>query len=313
MRTAARATIVFLSALLAGCGHGGGPRADARQPTCVVLSVGGAAGIAHVGALLALQEAHVPIACVGGNSMGALVAGLYATAPETPAPARFDAFTAAYRAETQHDSLTTGALAGGISALLAAALTGGATLPTLAAGVGGFALGAGLTPKVDRDRVVVVLDRLFAGATIERLQVPYVTFYQQRRGDGLAMVDARAGNLAQAIGKSIANPYIFQNLDVVAAGAVDPGGDRVAMTPVYDACRVFPGRRIIALNVTGQHAFVTGGSSCPLEEIMIDAGRVDAAAIFRGDQAELRRVVEIGWRAAAGVLGLPPTPPPWAV
>jgi hypothetical protein len=82
------------------------------------------------------------------------------------------------------------------------------------------------------------------------------------------------------------------------------------MTPVYDACRVFPGRRIIAINVTGQHAFIpAGASSCPLDEIMIDAGRVDAAAIFRGDQVELRRVVDIGWRAAAVVLGLPPTPP----
>ena len=88
--------------------------------------------------------------------------------------------------------------------------------------------------------------------------LPYVTFYQQQRGDGLVMVDARSGNLAQAIGKSIANPFIFRNLDVVAAGQIDPGGDRVAMTPVYDACRVFPGRRIIALNVTGQPAFVAG-------------------------------------------------------
>ena len=56
-------------------------------------------------------------------------------------------------------------------------------------------------------------------------------------------------------------------------------------------------------------AFVAG-SSCPLQEIMIDTGRVDGEAIFRGDRAELRRVVEIGWRAAAGPLGLPPTPPP---
>jgi hypothetical protein len=183
----------------------------------------------------------------------------------------------------------------------------------LAAGATGFALGVDGTPKVDRDRVVVVLDQLFGGATIERLTVPYVTFYQQRQGAGLVMVDARTGNLAQAIGKSIANPFIFQNLDVVGEGRMDPGGDRVAMTPVYDACRVFPGRRIIGLNVTGQPAFLPAssdsGSSCPLLEIMIETGPVDAEAIFRGDRAELRRVVEIGWRAAAQPLGLPATPP----
>jgi NTE family protein len=301
--------LALVSLLFAGCGHGGGGRADGRQPTCVVLSVGGAAAIAHVGALMALQEARVPIACIGGNSMGALVAGLYATAPEASLPARFDAFAAGYRAETEKDAVETGALAGGLAALFAAALTGGATLPMLAAGASGFMLGVDGTPKVDRDRVVVVLDRLFGGATIERLSVPYVTFYQQQRGDGLVLVDARNGNLAQAIGKSIANPFIFRNLDVVDAGQIDPGGDRVAMTPVYDACRVFPGRRIIALNVTGQPAFVAGSSSCPLQEIMIETGPVDGAAIFRGDRAELRRVIELGWRAAAGPLGLPPTPP----
>ena len=303
--------IAALLVLLAGCGHGNGAgRADTRQPTCVVLSVGGAAAIAHVGALMALQEARVPIACIGGNSMGALVAGLYATAPEAPLPERFYAFAAGYRAETERDAAETGALAGGLAALFAGALTGGAALPMLAAGASGFALGVDGTPKVDRDRVVLVLDRLFAGVTIESLALPYVTFYQQQRGEGLVMVDARSGNLAQAIGKSIANPFIFRNLDVVAAGQIDPGGDRVAMTPVHDACRVFPGRRIIALNVTGQPAFVGGASSCPLQEIMIHTGRVDGEAIFRGDRAELRRVVEIGWRAAAGPLGLPPTPLP---
>jgi predicted acylesterase/phospholipase RssA len=258
---------------------------------------------------MALQEARVPISCIAGNSMGALIAGLYATAPETPLPQRFEAFAAGYREATEHDAVETGAIAGGLAALFAGALSGGAALPMLAAGASGFMLGVDGTPKVDRDRVVLVLDRLFGGASIERLAVPYVTFYQQQRGDGLMMVDARQGNLAQAIGKSIANPFIFRNLDVVAAGQLDPGGDRVAMTPVYDACRVFPGRRIIALNVTGQPAFVSGSSSCPLQEIMIDTGRVDGEAIFRGDRAELRRVVEIGWRAAAGPLGLPPTPP----
>jgi NTE family protein len=302
----------LVAVLASGCGHTGTPRAE-PQPTCVVLSVGGAAAIAHVGALMALQEARVPISCIAGNSMGALVAGLYATAPEAPLPQRFEDFAAAYRVTTENDAFATGLLTGGLMTLFAGALTGGATLPMLAAGATGFALGVDGTPKVDRDRVVVVLDQLFRGATIERLAVPYVTFYQQRHGEGLVMVDARTGNLAQAIGKSIANPFIFQNLDVVGEGRMDPGGDRVAMTPVYDACRVFPGRRIIGLNVTGQPAFLpaasSGPGSCPLMEIMIDTGPVDAEAIFRGDRGELRRVVEIGWRAAAQPLGLPPTPP----
>lgn len=45
---------------------------------CLVLSGGGARGFAHIGALEALQQLHVPIDCIAGTSMGAIVGGLYA-------------------------------------------------------------------------------------------------------------------------------------------------------------------------------------------------------------------------------------------
>jgi NTE family protein len=51
--------------------------ADAK--TCIVLSGGGALGIAHVGVLKVLEEQHVPIDCIAGTSMGAIVGGLYAS------------------------------------------------------------------------------------------------------------------------------------------------------------------------------------------------------------------------------------------
>ncbi|MBK1665922.1 cyclic nucleotide-binding protein [Rhodospirillum rubrum] len=44
----------------------------------VVLSGGGARGFAHIGVLRALEEAGVPVDVVGGTSIGALVAALYA-------------------------------------------------------------------------------------------------------------------------------------------------------------------------------------------------------------------------------------------
>jgi len=44
----------------------------------LVLSGGGARGLAHVGVLLALEEEGVPVRAVAGTSMGALVGGLYA-------------------------------------------------------------------------------------------------------------------------------------------------------------------------------------------------------------------------------------------
>lgn len=44
----------------------------------VVLSGGGARGFAHVGVLEALTNAGVPVDCIGGSSMGALVSSVYA-------------------------------------------------------------------------------------------------------------------------------------------------------------------------------------------------------------------------------------------
>ncbi len=45
------------------------------RPVGLVLGGGGAYGIAHVGVLKALEEAHVPVDTVGGTSMGAIFAG----------------------------------------------------------------------------------------------------------------------------------------------------------------------------------------------------------------------------------------------
>ena len=44
----------------------------------LVLSGGGAKGMAHVGALKIIEEAGIRIDYIGGSSMGALVGGLYA-------------------------------------------------------------------------------------------------------------------------------------------------------------------------------------------------------------------------------------------
>lgn len=44
----------------------------------VVLSGGGARGISHIGVLKALQELEVPIHCVSGTSVGAIIGALYA-------------------------------------------------------------------------------------------------------------------------------------------------------------------------------------------------------------------------------------------
>lgn len=54
--------------------------AEAQRPRIgLVLAGGGAKGGAHVGALKVLEELHVPIDCIAGTSIGALVGAGYAT------------------------------------------------------------------------------------------------------------------------------------------------------------------------------------------------------------------------------------------
>ena len=49
-----------------------------RKKVGVVLSGGGAKGVAHIGVLKVLEEAGIPIDYISGTSMGAIIGGLYA-------------------------------------------------------------------------------------------------------------------------------------------------------------------------------------------------------------------------------------------
>lgn len=51
--------------------------ATPRKKVAVVLSGGGAKGVAHVGALKVIEETGIPIDCIVGTSIGAIVGGLY--------------------------------------------------------------------------------------------------------------------------------------------------------------------------------------------------------------------------------------------
>ena len=71
----------FVAGILCGCAlAAGGAHAAApvRPRICLVLSGGGARGLAHIGVLKVLERLKVPIDCIAGTSMGAIVGGLYA-------------------------------------------------------------------------------------------------------------------------------------------------------------------------------------------------------------------------------------------
>jgi len=68
---------------VAGILTGQAPDKPARPRIGLVLSGGGALGLAHVGVIQWLEEHRIPIAYVGGTSMGGLVGGLFATGADS--------------------------------------------------------------------------------------------------------------------------------------------------------------------------------------------------------------------------------------
>jgi len=67
-----------------------------RPKICLVLSGGGARGAAHIGVLKVLEKYRVPIDCIAGTSMGALVGAAYASGMSIP---EMDAITSEITSE----------------------------------------------------------------------------------------------------------------------------------------------------------------------------------------------------------------------
>lgn len=68
--------ILFCSCLF--CNIHANPAETQRKKVGLVLSGGGAKGMAHIGALKVIEEAGIPIDYVVGTSMGSIIGGLYA-------------------------------------------------------------------------------------------------------------------------------------------------------------------------------------------------------------------------------------------
>lgn len=72
-------TIIFIASLLLFMQAAAIPQhQERRKKVGVVLSGGGAKGMAHIGALKVIEDAGIPIDYIVGTSMGAIIGGLYA-------------------------------------------------------------------------------------------------------------------------------------------------------------------------------------------------------------------------------------------
>jgi NTE family protein len=99
----------ILASLLAGAAAAEEASAPPDRPRIgLVLSGGGARGLAHVGVLQALEEQRIPVDAIAGTSMGAVVGGLYAsgkTAAEIDKFMRGIDWSAAFRDRPARDTL----------------------------------------------------------------------------------------------------------------------------------------------------------------------------------------------------------------
>jgi NTE family protein len=292
-----------LTLSMSSCAHEpSAPRFDLKaRRTCLVLSVGGPAGVAHIGAIAALEEANIRVDCVVGNSMGALIGGLYATAPSDDLDARFRAFAGAYADATKQEAVRNGIGLGLIAGGLAAMKVGGKTAPAVAF-AGGAALGVLATEKLEHARMVRVLDEFLRGRRIDGgLPIRFVTFYQEATSTGVVAKRADRGPLAAAVGASVANPLIFSTLQMGPGRPIDPGADRVSATPVQDACATFPDANLLAINVSGQPIFTDAHMKCPVVEVRIDPPQVPPQEIMELG-ATYRRLVDTGRTATRAAL-----------
>jgi predicted acylesterase/phospholipase RssA len=248
---------------------------------CLVLSVAGPRGVAHLGAIEAVKSARGGVSCVIGTSFGAVAGSMYATAPTENVVERFHRFVDTYVEETRRekeDAATEGMLVLGVLG----ALTGGAGL-VLGAGVG-FGIGAQSVNEADRARFTAVLDRFYGQAQIERLPIPFATLYQARSDFGYRMQSAGSGDVAWAVTASAANPFMFQDVDVRTATTIDPGSDRVAAVPVEEACRLHPDAALLVVNLTDQPALFSSAMHCPTLEVRVPVPQGTAKTMMRGPE-----------------------------
>ncbi len=289
----------FILPFLIACGGSQHASVNDAERTCLVLSVGGPKGVAHIGAIEAVRDAGIEVECVAGNSMGALVGALHASAPTENINDRFLHLLDAYKREGHREAGRRGAT-GGLLGLLFAPFTGGASL--IAAGAGAAA-GVASTRRMDHQRMIQVLDRELGESRIEDLPIEYMTSHLVAVDVGVDLVVSREGNLAQAVGASVHNPLIFRELDVRRTHIIDPGVDRVAATPVEEACTQFPNARLIAINVTEKPAFYSREMHCPLLEVRVEAGQVSAEQVLANPgSGEYLRVVRAGYLATCEAL-----------
>ena len=229
----------ILAILAAGLAAARLPAQEACAParTALVLSGGGAKGLAHIGLLRALDSLGVRPDFIVGTSMGAIVGALYATG----------------LSGAEIDSVVQGSPGGTLirSFRAVAPRSLGVLQPMVSfaadEGMAGFQTGAVREREVDGLLTrLLLLGNLRAGGDFDSLPIPFRAVATDFRAR--APVVMGKGDLALAVRASIAIPLIFPTVDVDGRALVD--GGLTANIPVEIARRL-GATRVIVSDVSG--------------------------------------------------------------
>ncbi|MDC8786081.1 patatin-like phospholipase family protein [Roseateles koreensis] len=209
-----------------------------RPKICLVLSGGGARGAAHTGVLRVLEELRVPIDCIAGTSMGALVGGAYATGMSV---AEMDAINAGitveklFKEEPPRQELNMRRKTDSFVNYIG---------PEVGAGAGASNLGKGLATGVQLETVLRQLSKVQGYRQFDALPIPF-------RAVATDLVTGKAvvfkeGEMANVMRASMSVPGAVAPAEIRGMMLVD--GMLTSNLPV-DAARAMGADIVIAVNV----------------------------------------------------------------
>jgi predicted acylesterase/phospholipase RssA len=216
-----------------------------------------------------------------GSSTGAVVGALYAAHPSVETSEEIKALKAAY-ARRARESASGSFLLGLLSMFMIGP-------------VGGLlALSDSNGSRITHAGLVAAFNDHLKGATIEQLPIPFRTSYLKREGTTIRPFYVATGSVAEAVGSSTANPFLFSDVDVMR-GPVDPGVDSLLAVPIAQACSAFPNMHILAVNASGRLPVIPRDLACPVSVVTIKLPKVADQALT--NQAALEDVVAAGQRS----------------
>lgn len=217
------------------------PVAPATGPRIgLALSGGGARGIAHIGVLKVLEELHVPIHCVTGTSMGAIVGATFAAG--TP-PARLEEIVLAadwadiFRDRPPRDEISVRRKFDDYKTLFA---------PEFGVKDGGLALPKGVIAGVSIESFFRVLATPAFGITdFRKLPIPFIAMATDIETGESVVLDH--GSVAQAMRASMSVPGAIAPVEIDGRLLVDGG---IANNLPIDEARKLCADVVIAVNIS---------------------------------------------------------------